>query len=606
MCSIFGYISAKSVNPNIFQQYLVHRGPDGHGVFTDDQANVTLGHGRLSIIDLTSSSDQPMIDEDGNLILVFNGEIYNYQEIKEDLSKRGHTFRTHSDTEVLLKAYKEFGKNCLTMLRGMFAFAVYDKQKDKLFLARDRFGIKPIFYSFYQNQFVFASEVTPIVESGLVPKTISQHALDQFFLYGSVSQPNTIYNNISALMPASYLEVNVKNLKHEINTYYNFVEESKKLHYSSISYNEAIEIVRSKLEEATRYHLVADVEVGAFLSGGVDSTAVVALMSKYSGAPIKTFSVGFAGKTEVADETLLARQSAALLGCNHTDVIVGEPEILNLFEGFVGSLDQPSVDGFNTYIVSKAATKSVKVVLSGLGGDEIFGGYEHFKLIQESSAKSPNIIEQLLQKIHQLRPNKYTSHISLYGQPPSKAIIQQRTLLPYAVKKGLLRKPAFGSLRIEKDDLNALQQISKSEINNYLLNTLLRDSDVMSMAHSIECRPILLDHVLVETAFAMPSDFKIRNGVKKAIFIDAVKDIVPAQVYQRKKTGFEMPLTTWLNKSLTPLTKDVLESNAAKSIFSKNYISENQTHAGQHQLKRHFWQSLVLLCWMNRSKATLP
>jgi asparagine synthase (glutamine-hydrolysing) len=569
MCSIFGYISAKSVTPNIFQQYLVHRGPDGHGVFRDDNANITLGHGRLSIIDLTSSSDQPMIDEDGNLILIFNGEIYNYQEIKEDLSKRGHTFRTHSDTEVLLKAYKEFGKNCLTMLRGMFAFAVYDKQKDKLFLARDRFGIKPIFYSFYQNQFVFASEVTPIVESGLVPKTISQHALDQFFLYGSVSQPNTIYNNISALMPASYLEVNVKNLKHEINSYYNFVGESKKLHYNSISYNEAIEIVRSKLEEATRYHLVADVEVGAFLSGGVDSTAVVALMSKYSGAPIKTFSVGFAGKTEVADETSLARQSAASLGCNHTDVIVGESEILNLFEGFIGSLDQPSIDGFNTYIVSKAAAKSVKVVLSGLGGDEIFGGYEHFKLIQESAAKSPNILEQLLQKVHQLRPNKYTSHISLYGQTPSEAIIQQRTLLPYAIKKGLLQKPITGNSLTEKDDLNALQQISKSEINNYLLNTLLRDSDVMSMAHSIECRPILLDHVLVETAFAMPSDFKIRNGVKKAIFIDAVKDIVPAQVYQRKKTGFEMPLTTWLNKSLTSLTKDALESSAAKSISMK-------------------------------------
>lgn len=606
MCSIFGYISTQAVNPDIFQQYLVHRGPDGHGVFKDDRTNVTLGHGRLSIIDLSTSADQPMIDNDGNLILVFNGEIYNYQEIKEDLSKRGHTFKTHSDTEVLLKAYKEFGKACLTKLRGMFAFAVYDKQKEKLFLARDRFGIKPLFYSFYQNQFVFASEVTPIVESGLVPKTISQQALDQFFLYGSVSQPNTIYSNISALMPASYLEVNVRDLKYEVTQYYNFVEESSKLQYNSLSYLEAVEIVRSKLEEATRYHLVADVEVGAFLSGGVDSTAVVALMSKYTESPIKTFSVGFAGKTEVADETTLARQSAALLGCNHTDVIVEESEILNLFEGFVGSLDQPSVDGFNTYIVSKAAAKSVKVVLSGLGGDEIFGGYEHFKLIQESAAKTPNILEQLLQKVHQLRPNKYTSRVSLYGQTPSEAIIQQRTLLPYAVKKGLLRKPSAKSPITEHADLNALQQISKSEINNYLLNTLLRDSDVMSMAHSIECRPILLDHVLVETAFAMPSDFKIRNGVKKAIFIDAVKNIVPAQVYQRKKTGFEMPLTTWLNKSLTPLTKDALESAVAKSVFNKNYINESKALAGQHQLKRHFWQSLVLLCWLNRSKATLP
>ena len=606
MCSIFGYISKEKIDVGIFQRCLEHRGPDGHGVYQDVTVDLVLGHSRLSIIDLSAQSNQPMLDEDENYVIVFNGEIYNYQDLRNTFLREGHTFRTHSDTEVLLLAYKKYGKDCLSMLRGMFAFAVYDKRNTRLFLARDRFGIKPVYYTLYRNQFAFASEVTPLVESGLVPRVVSAKALDDYFCFGSVQQPDTIYKDVFALMPASYMEVDVRTLNYTTGKYYHFVDEAKKLSYDSLAYPDALTLTRQKLEEATRYHLVADVEVGAFLSGGVDSTAVVALMSKYATKPIKTFSVGFAGKTEVNDETFLARKSAAMLGCDHTDVIVEDPEIHDLFEKFISSLDQPSVDGFNTFIVSQAAAKHVKVVLSGLGGDEIFAGYDHFEMIKEASRKGVGIMERALQYVHKVRPNKFTAKTSYHGQDPVDSIVRQRSLLSYSLRKALLRKPVTRLDKRGSPNLSTLQKISEYEIDHYLRDTLLRDSDVMSMAHSLECRPVLLDHLLMETAFALPDHFKIMNGVKKAIFIDSIKDIIPEHVYQRKKTGFEMPMASWMNKNLNDQVKKSLDSVAAKALYSKRYLDLNKDAIRLKQLGRPFWQNLVLLCWLEHSKAIIP
>ncbi len=588
-----------------FQQCLAHRGPDGSGVYRDDNNHLTLGHSRLSIIDLSAVADQPMLDESEHFALVFNGEIYNYQEIRSELEVAGYRFKTHSDTEVLLHAYRYYGKDCLTRLRGMFAFALFDKQKGKLFIARDRFGIKPLFYSFSGGRFVFASEVTPIVTSGMVPKVVSAESLDDYFLYGGIQQPRTIYKDVFALMPASYMELDVKTLKYSTGVYYSYITEARKLNYGSLSYAEAVQLVRNKLEEATRYHLVADVEVGAFLSGGIDSTAVVALMSKYASKPIRTFSVGFASKTEVEDETGIARQSAEFLRSNHTDVIVSESQVPGFFENFTTSLDQPSVDGFNTYIVSAAAARDVKVVLSGLGGDEIFAGYSHFERILQDIGKTPNLIQKLQQYVHGIRPTRFTADVAHYGRHPFEATVTQRGQLAYAIKRGLLRKPAKRVLPLPENDLSVLQYVSQAELDHYLLNTLLRDSDVMSMAHGLECRPVLLDHVLVETALALPDEYKIRNGMKKAIFVDAVKDLIPAQVYQRKKSGFEMPLGSWMNNQLRSFALDALNSDIARELFTKEYLA-SQTRAGSTgALKRGFWQTLILLRWFNHTNASL-
>lgn len=605
MCAIYGYISSRDVDVRIFQECLTHRGPDGSGVFRDEHSHLTLGHSRLSIIDLSAVADQPMRDENDRFVLVFNGEIYNYQEIRSELEAAGYRFKTHSDTEVLLHAYRHFGKDCMKRFRGMFAFALFDKAKGKLFMARDRFGVKPLFYSISGGQFVFASEVNPIVASGVVPKVVSAESLNDYFLYGAVQQPRTIYKDIFALMPASYMELDVKTLTYETGQYYSYIDEAKALRYGDLSYDEAVKVVREKLEEATRYHLVADVEVGAFLSGGVDSTAVVALMAKYAPKAIRTFSVGFASKTEVEDETAIARESAAFLRSNHTDVIVDEGQVPGFFEGFTRSLDQPSVDGFNTYIVSEAAAKDVKVVLSGLGGDEIFGGYFHFEKFLRDAGKQPSIVNKLQQYVHGIRPTRFTADVAHYGKHPYEATVALRTMLPYVTRQGLLHRPSKQKLLIPPGDLHVLQHVSRAELDHYLLNTLLRDSDVMSMAHALECRPVLLDHVLVETAFALPDEYKVRNGVKKSIFIDAVKDIIPAQVYQRKKSGFEMPLGGWMNNQLRSFAMDSLNSGIARELFTKAYLAEQTKAAATGELKRSFWQTLILLRWFNHTNASL-
>lgn len=603
MCSIYGYISRRNIDRTIFERCLRHRGPDGTGAYED--ADLSLGHGRLSIIDLSAMADQPMIDQSGNFVIVFNGEIYNYQELREELSKQGTKFRTHSDTEVLLEAYKQYGRDCLPMLRGMFAFAIYDKARRSLVLARDRFGIKPLFFVHKDGQFGFASEVRPLVDSGLASRKISARALDDYFTYGSVQQPRTIYEDIIALMPASYIELDVDTLKHTSGKYYDYLAEVSQKELASLPYEDAVRLVREKLEEATRYHLVADVEVGAFLSGGIDSSAVVALMARYASKPIKTYSVGFPRPMEVEDESSIAARTAQVLNCDHTSVIVEGKEIPSFHEKFIRALDQPSADGFNTFLVSDAAGKHVKVVLSGLGGDEIFAGYGHFDLIKHSSEKKAGIVDKLLQTVHRLRPNRFTSGVAYVGMHACDATRVLRAGQGYHIRKGLLRRPGNPErIRLPKG-LTALQTISACEIEGYLLSTLLRDSDVMSMAHSLECRPVLLDHVLVETALALPDDFKIRDGVRKSVFIDAVKDLIPRHVYERKKTGFEMPLESWMNDHLRDSALRALTSQGARILFSSAFLKDQTERARKGTLKRDFWSVLALLAWIEESKSEL-
>ena len=274
MCGIFGLINrnSKNIADNIIKE-LSHRGPDDKGIYKDE--NVVLGHTRLSIIDLSDKAHQPMIEDNENYIIIYNGEIYNYKELKSKLAHFGYHFKTSSDTEVIIKSYKKWGKDCVKYFRGMFAFAIYDKKNTTLFLARNRFGIKPLFYSFYNGNFIFASEVSAIIKSGLIPKKISEEGLVDYHYFGSVQQPNTIFEHVSALMPSSTMCIDIKNLNYQISKYYDY--NSDKISNNTIDYNEAVELVRLKLEEATEYHLISDVEVGAFLSGGIDSSLVAVI-----------------------------------------------------------------------------------------------------------------------------------------------------------------------------------------------------------------------------------------------------------------------------------------------------------------------------------------
>ncbi|CAG8998568.1 MAG: Asparagine synthetase [glutamine-hydrolyzing] 1 [Candidatus Celerinatantimonas neptuna] len=597
MCSIYGGlgINYKKI-ASIFSCELRRRGPDGSGAYYDDIKNLVLGHTRLSIIDLSDSADQPMSDESGNYVIVFNGEVYNYQELKQQLILLGYNFRTSSDTEVVLKSYMQWGEECVNYFRGMFAFCIYDLHKDDLFLARDRFGIKPLIYTFLEGQFVFSSELKPFLKSNIISRKLSLEALNEYFLYGSVKQPNTILDGVYHLMPGHYMRVKFDK-SCEITHYYDYVKESAKQPKIE-SYQEAIIRVREELETATKYHMVADVEVGAFLSGGVDSTAVVAMMKHYSSKNINTFSVGFKSKTVIEDETNIASRSAKLLGCNHHNILIDDAYIKNIFDDFIASIDQPSIDGINTYIVSFETAKELKVALSGLGGDEIFAGYSHFKTISNYSQQKEGILSFLGKKLEHLRPNRFTQKYGFVGVDEEVSLEKQRII--HKNLNAILQQHLPMSHYPIFPGLSSLQRISKAEIDRYMLNTLLRDSDVMSMAHSLELRPVLLDHKLVELAFSLSDSFKVRNGMFKSIFVDSVKDIIPAEVWQRKKTGFEMPYASWMNGALNSHFKEAISNESSLRFFSPDYLTDLKIRIAAKRLNRNDWGVFVFLCWIKK------
>ncbi len=597
MCGIWGGVGKtyKSI-AHIFSPELKHRGPDGNGVYYDEVNNLVLGHTRLSIIDLSDTSDQPMSDTDNNFQIVFNGEIYNYQEIRDKLILLGYFFSTNSDTEVVLKSYIQWGKECVNYFRGMFAFCIYNKQENYLFFARDRFGIKPIIYSFWENQFFFSSELKPFLKSNILPKSISLEALNEYFKYGSVQQPNTILEGVYHLMPGHSMTVTFEK-DYQIDCYYDYSKESAKLPKIE-SYEDAIIKVRKEFEIATKYHMIADVDVGAFLSGGVDSTAIVALMMNYSRKPINTFSVGFKNKTNIQDETDIASRSAKQLGCYHHNIMIDDDYIKNLFEDFITDIDQPSIDGINTYIVASETGKTIKVALSGLGGDEIFAGYPHFKTIREHAQKKKGILSFCGKQLDLLHPNRFTQRYNYTGISEELALEIQRTI--HNKLRGVLSNHLSIINHPTYPQLSPIQKISKSEIDKYMLNTLLRDNDVTSMAHSLEVRPVLLDHKLVELAFSLADHFKVRNGMLKSVFVDCVKDIIPAEVWNRKKTGFEMPYSNWMNGALNNIFKDVIHKKFASRIFTSDYMKKLQKRVMTKTLNRNDWGTLVFLCWLDK------
>lgn len=598
MCSIYGAISNnyQKIERN-FSNQLHHRGPDDSGIYYDHTQNLALGHTRLSIIDLSIHAHQPMQDTNEAFSLVFNGEIYNYVELKSELQGLGYVFTTHSDTEVVLNAYMHWKDECVQHFRGMFAFCIYDKQKKSLFLARDRFGIKPLIYSFLNEQFIFSSELKPFLNSNFIQKKLSYTALNDYFRYGSVRQPNTMLEGIYQLMPGHCMTVKADKT-YETTQYYDFIAESSKQPVIR-SYSDAVTKVREELEAATKYHMVSDVEVGAFLSGGVDSTAVVALMKRYSDKQINTFSLGFKHKTNVEDETDIATRSAKYLDCKHHNIKIDDNYVANIFDDFIGSLDQPSIDGINTYIISLETAKEMKVALSGLGGDEIFAGYPHFDVISKYALKKQTFLTKMGEKINTLRPNRFTNKFQFIGLGELVSINCQRTI------NNDLSKILRNSLDIEVNDvflneLSSIQKISYSEINNYMLNTLLRDNDMLSMANSLEVRPILLDHKLVELAFSLDDSFKIKNGLLKSVFVDSVKDIIPSEVWQRKKTGFEMPFSGWVNGSLNSRFLSAINHKKALGIFTDTFISSLSARAKSKTLKRSDWVYFIFLCWIER------
>ena len=619
MCGIAGFVGSKANSSHVERMVatLSHRGPDDHDVWIDDAGGAILGHRRLSIIDLSTVGHQPMASANNRFWITYNGEVYNYQEIKKELLDKGYNFRSHTDTEVVLAAYEHWGEQCPKHLRGMFAFAIWDRDNRTLFLARDRMGIKPLLYAQTGECFIFASEMKAILASGAVKPVINTDALFDYFTFGSVQQPNSFIRGVSSLDAGTTLTLcsdgRIKNQR-----YWDMASEAKilKEQYCHQPFDELVTLTREKLEEACRLHLVADVRIGSFLSGGIDSTAVTALMSKYASYPIRTFSLGFTATDEFRDELGYAAIAAKHIGSEHTQIVLEGADVARSFDSIIRAIDQPSQDGTNTYFVSRTASQAVKCVLSGLGGDELFAGYSHFKILQEVMGRTAGLTDHALRLIDNLRPNRLTLNAALRTMLPEQQLLRMRQITPTSLLKVMLNerlqndyKPLAYESIVQQWIAGLAADISQTslfECHGYLQNTLLRDNDAMSMAHSLEVRPVLLDHKLVEHALALPDQAKIRSGLFKAALTEAVRDLLPPETIARPKMGFDLPLGTWLNTVLKERLHACINDQCARELFSTTFLNRIAGGIGNRRQTRTLWMFLIFQEWYKQNNCCPP
>lgn len=624
MCGIAGIFGGQPNREIVSRMVraMHHRGPDAQGIYHDPLGGVTMGHTRLSIIDLSSTGHQPMSYGDGRFWIVFNGEVYNYRELKAELEQAGHRFRSTSDTEVVLVSYAEWGTNAIRRFRGMFAFALYDRAPKpgapSVVLARDRLGIKPLLYAEKNGQFSMASELKALLASGLVARSIDSEALLDFLAVGAVLQPRTILADVKALPPGTWMEI--RGAHQRIVHYWDLHETTVGLRQElkNISFEDAADQVRNLLLNAARYNMVSDVPVGAFLSGGIDSTTVVGLMGEASGKQIQTFSVGFEDAQLDIDERQYARISAQHLRTNHHEIVVTAAEAGEMFPNVVEAIDQPSLDGTNTWIVSKLASTSVKVAVSGLGGDELFAGYPHFRLIADAAQACPRgapVRLAILRRLHALRPNRFTLRpIFRFESPAGRLAMLRRLRSNEALRRDAL--PLWnGDLAIPLKqhhdrfllrDADSVQQTSYAELNGYLLSTLIRDGDSMSMAHGLEVRPMLLDHPLVEFVYSLPACVKLCGDVNKALLVRAAEKYLPETLRNRPKMGFEMPFAGWLAGPMRAQVRSLLCGPAAARFFRKSYLSRLQRQLMAGDPPRELWAWAVLLSWCELNRIEWP
>lgn len=530
------------------QKALIHRGPDGSGSYLAPSSQAGLTHTRLAIIDLSVGGQQPMTSSDGRYTITFNGEIYNYQQLRARLEAAGEVFKTSSDTEVVLKMYISKGSKCVHFLRGMFAFLIWDEKNKSAFAARDPLGIKPFYYLKNSQHFAFASELRAVLASGLSGRKLSSTGLTSYFLRGTVQEPNTLIRDIRLLPAGSHLTWRKGRVS---------VKQYWKLTFKSqyVSRRQATEMTRNALEDSVRAHFVSDVPVGIFLSGGIDSTALVALAKKVTKKPINTYSLVF--DNPEWNEGDIAQRTAKHFGTNHTELLMTPMMAMPLFRQYLDAVDQPTIDGFNTFCVTKLARDhGEKVVLSGLGADELFAGYKSFDVIPEMLAKSTKLapfvplLRVAAKPFEYILPPKYRRIIDSIKKPTSVAAAHQslRGIFSSTESVALAKRytgksataPTLPSAKFE----DLADNISALEINVYMRNQLLRDSDMASMAWGLELRVPFVDKVLIERLSTIPADLRLLPG--KRLLLDAIPEI-PSWVIERPKQGFRFPFDEWFS-----------------------------------------------------------
>ena len=615
MCGICGWLNFNKeqiVEKGLLEKMnttLTHRGPDGAGIYQDN--NFGMGHRRLSIIDV-AAGQQPLCNEDGTIWVSFNGEVYNYIELMEGLKSKGHQFRTRSDTEVLVHLYEEKGDRLVEDLQGMFAFSIWDTKKKKLCLFRDRLGKKPLYYSYKEGrQLIFGSEIKAILASGQINRTIDYQALDQYLSFLYVPFNKSIFDEVQKLPAAHYLICENGNIS--IKKYWELQYPS---HFDTrLTEEDYIERFDLILKDAVKVRLRSDVPLGAFLSGGIDSSAIVAQMQEINSSPVETVSVGFNEKEY--NELPYAEEISKIFGCNYNEFIV-EPNVHDIFTDLIPFFDEPFADSsfIPTYYVSKAARQKVTVALSGDGGDETLAGYSrHAVELLEHKLRpfSQFIPDAALHFIYKSLPEGTTGR-NILGDlactsQEAAARKHYNLLFNKALKGEVYRKKSsitdvsvhFREMYESSSATNPLDKALHLDMQTYLVDDILVKVDRMSMANSLEVRAPLLDYRVLEFLASVPPHLKLKDGVSKYLLKQSIKRKIPPHILERKKQGFRLPIEVWLKNDLREFVEDLIFSRSFKErgIFSISHIESmwKDFLAGKGEYAHHFWQLIVLEQW---------
>jgi asparagine synthase (glutamine-hydrolysing) len=609
-----------------------HRGPDGQGVIrctgeTDRGPIATLGHRRLAIIDLTDRAAQPMASPRLPVWLTFNGEIYNFRALRHELESRGCRFRSDSDTEVILQGYEAWGEDVLERLDGMFAIAIWDGRRREILLARDRLGIKPLYVYQSEHALLFASEIRSLLASGLVPRRLDALALEQFLAYQSVPPPRTLVEDVRMIAPGHLLVTGAT--RRGVERKYWDLLDSASPEARTATLAESRARVGDLLAEATRAHLVSDVPVGVFLSGGIDSSALVALMHRAGVVP-HSFGIAFPGTAY--DESHYARVVAKAFGAAHTEIALTEAELCGQLPDAIASVDHPSGDGINTYVVSRAVRAAgVKVALSGLGGDEFFGGYPSFRRLGKFAAyarawrRSPRPVRAVAAAAVRTLGGESVASMKTAALLESDGSLPQtfpvmRQLFSTAERRALVGPDVvsdaarFGDPYVtlleraveRHGDVGLMSLVSYAESRTYMHDVLLRDTDQMSMRHGLEVRVPLLDHRLVEYVMGLPDAVKQAGDVPKRLLVESLGVTLPDECVNRPKRGFVLPFDLWMRGDLRPFCEHHLgpEGLAARTPFCAPAVAQLWrsflANDGRTTWSR-LWTLVALNAWLERS-----
>ncbi|MBD3304738.1 asparagine synthase (glutamine-hydrolyzing) [candidate division KSB3 bacterium] len=626
MCGIAGiyqFKDGKAVDPALLQRMtdvIKHRGPDAEGQYVN--GNLGLGHRRLSIIDLSEAGRQPMFSEDKQLCIVFNGEIYNFQEHRNALIQRGHRFHSHTDTEVILYLYREYGVDCVHSLRGMFAFALWDAHKRRLFLARDRIGQKPLYYYSDGRRLVFGSELKCLLEDPTIPREINYEALYDYLLYLYIPAPKTIYKHIYKLPPAHWMLCSPEGLR--LQEYWDLsfahVEEGR----DESSWCQAL---IEQFREAVKIRLMSDVPLGAFLSGGVDSSGVVAMMAQAVKTPVLTTSIGFEEKA--FDELPYAHIVSQQYQTDHFERVV-HTDALSVIDDIVWHFDEPFADSsaVPTYYVSKHSREKVTVALSGDAGDENFAGYSKYPLDMMEEAmrrRVPDALKRwLIAPLAQIYPQwdwmprylRAKFFLTNLTQSHARGFFRTNTFMTQDLQDRVfspdLRRAVGGydPFRVVEqayrraDTADPLSKVQYVDLKVLLPEDMLVKVDRMSMAHSLEVRSPILDHLFMEFIATIPSSLKLHGQEKKYIFKKALAPYLPDTILYRQKQGFEVPLDTWFRQELKGLVQETLLAPHAlqRGLFNASYLKRmwQQHQSGQRNFGTNFWTLLMFELWYRR------